>query len=92
MVLVGHNVNFGQYNKRKRKGDAYCDIEAYLCFLQRSVLRLSILRGNIQGPIARDIQGGENRMSNEKHFEKATLLFDQILTTLKPPPKKCLKR
>jgi hypothetical protein len=31
-------------------------------------------------------------MSNEKHFEKATLLFDQILTTLKPPPKKCLKR
>jgi hypothetical protein len=54
-------------------GDTYCDIEGYLCFLQRRVLRLSILRGNIQGRIARDIQGGENRMSNEKHFEKATL-------------------
>lgn len=59
--------------EKKNLGDTYCDIEGYLCFLQRRVLRLSILRGNIQGPIARDIQGGENRMSNEKHFEKATL-------------------
>jgi hypothetical protein len=67
MSILGSTIKAKKINL----GDTYCDIEGYLCILKRRVLRLSIWRGNIQGLIARDIQGGENRMSNEKHFEKA---------------------
>ncbi len=69
MSILGSTIKAKEINV----GDTYCDIEGYLCFLQRRVFRLSIWRRNIQGLIARDIQGGENMMSNEKHFEKATL-------------------